>query len=299
MKRFFGFLAHKKWVLVLSMISLVGLTWLAIGLRHFEFTPVQRLGSYQSMTIRLSLDKVIMEIEGIPAWKQALFWGLLFIIVLLISSLLSAELRKRLLRAFIRFAAFVAIFLYIIRHNPDLLGVLDIFGSAAGAGNPASGSTILPPPVFQPPVITPLVSFLITFGIIILIIGVIWIFNRWWRRKQALLANRGTMEELATIARSSLDDMLGGKDWGNAIIRCYDQMSRVVEKKRGINREISMTPAEFARRLEAAGLPREPVERLTHLFEWVRYGGRNASRKEINEAVACLTSILQFCGAGL
>jgi hypothetical protein len=57
-----------------------------------------------------------------------------------------------------------------------------------------------------------------------------------------------------------------------------------------------MTPAEFASRLQEAGLPGDAVRRLTRLFEGVRYGQRKVGPKDVNEAVACLTAILQYCG---
>ncbi len=57
-----------------------------------------------------------------------------------------------------------------------------------------------------------------------------------------------------------------------------------------------MTPAEFATRLENSGLPSDAVRRLTRLFEGVRYGLQKTGPTEINEAVACLTTILQYCG---
>jgi hypothetical protein len=48
--------------------------------------------------------------------------------------------------------------------------------------------------------------------------------------------------------------------------------------------------------LEKAGLPREPVNRLTRLFESVRYGARTSAQSDVDEAIACLTSILKYCG---
>jgi hypothetical protein len=60
-----------------------------------------------------------------------------------------------------------------------------------------------------------------------------------------------------------------------------------------------MTPSEFAARLEQAGLPAEPVQRLTRLFEKVRYGGLRSTPTEAEEAVACLRDILHACGESL
>ena len=76
-------------------------------------------------------------------------------------------------------------------------------------------------------------------------------------------------------------------------------MSRVVDVRRGLSRGHAMTASEFAARLEKAGLPREPVYRLTHLFESVRYGARTSAQGDVDEAIACLTSILKYCGKAI
>ena len=73
-------------------------------------------------------------------------------------------------------------------------------------------------------------------------------------------------------------------------------MSIVVGEKRELRRSKDLTAGEFAIRLEGAGLPGEAVRRLTGLFEAARYGTRGASREEIAEALACLTTILTACG---
>jgi hypothetical protein len=73
-------------------------------------------------------------------------------------------------------------------------------------------------------------------------------------------------------------------------------MSEVVSARRGLLRPDAATPREFAERLEHAGLPAEAVNRLTRLFESVRYGTRKSDESDINEATACLASILQACG---
>ena len=76
-------------------------------------------------------------------------------------------------------------------------------------------------------------------------------------------------------------------------------MSEVVSRTRGLSRQEAMTPTEFAFRLKRAGLPGDSVQRLTHLFESVRYGARKPAKNEINEAVSCLNVILHYCGEDL
>ena len=73
-------------------------------------------------------------------------------------------------------------------------------------------------------------------------------------------------------------------------------MGDVVSSKRHLQREIAMTPREFASRLEQAGLPGEAVAQLTRLFEGVRYGDRKSAPRDVNEAVRCLQTILHYCG---
>jgi hypothetical protein len=104
------------------------------------------------------------------------------------------------------------------------------------------------------------------------------------------------LQDIARIAHSSLRDLSNGRESTDVILNCYFRMSDVVADKKRIQRMASMTPAEFALRLESSGLPRDAVQTLTRLFESVRYGSRKAGPKETNEAVACLTAILQYCG---
>jgi hypothetical protein len=104
------------------------------------------------------------------------------------------------------------------------------------------------------------------------------------------------MDKIAIIARKSLNELSSGRESTDVIMNCYYRMSDVVSNTRNINRGDSMTPTEFASRLEMAGFPPDSVRTLTRLFETVRYGGYKSDTKMVNEAVACLTSILHYCG---
>ena len=64
---------------------------------------------------------------------------------------------------------------------------------------------------------------------------------------------------------------------------------------RGIRRQEAVTPSEFEKQLEDAGLPREPVADLTRLFEEVRYGSKILGEWEGRRAIACLTAIADAC----
>ncbi|MBI3163678.1 MAG: DUF4129 domain-containing protein [Chloroflexi bacterium] len=220
----------------------------------------------------------------------------MFVIVLLISSLLSPELRKKLILAFLRGAAIITVLMYIIKNNPEVLAALFLrLPQFSEMGGTTTGQEVAPP-VFEPPQVPSYLSFIITFGIVILLIVSAWVIHRWWEKQKEMMSARPPLKDIADIARLSLKEIESGGNSDDAIIRCYERMSAAVNSKRGLQRERDMTPAEFASRLERAGLPREPIVRLTHLFESARYGGHPARTPEITEAVTCLTSILKYCG---
>jgi len=290
----------KRWGLVLAFLALVSLVLLVGALRTMDFRPAQPIGSADDSNAR-SIDlstvaALLNDAAEVPFWRQVAFWGGLFLIVLLISTLLSPELRKKLIRTFLRFAFITIIILYFLKNNPDFLAGLLLKLPSFGETMNVSPGQGIPPPVFYPPQIPSYLSFLVTFGLTLLGIALLWALNRWWEKQKELFSARQPLKDIADIARLSLKNIEAGQDSKDAIIQCYDRMSNVVGAKRGLQREYSMTPAEFASRLERAGLPREPVIRLTRLFESVRYGGRVSGAPEIDEAVTCLTSILKYCG---
>jgi len=134
---------------------------------------------------------------------------------------------------------------------------------------------------------------LVSFTVAVLLILLAWKMNSIWRE---LNTPASPMQKIARIARSSLRDLSSGQDSSDVIMNCYYRMSDVISDKRNIERKASMTPHEFAVRLEQAGLPADAVKRLTRLFESVRHGGHRSDPQAVNEAVTCLTTILQYCG---
>jgi len=287
-------LSQKRFILLLSFMALVLLVLLASALRDVDFQAGRALGRAESQTVQYSVERTIREIADVPLWKQALFWVLLFLLVLLVSSILSPELRKRLIRMFLVFTfSFWAIF-YLLENKLLVLPDLTI-----GAGEIPEGTAadeILPIPAFIPPDLPNWANFLISLGVIVAVLALTWGLSRWWMRINSLRISPDSLDDLAAIAQSSLDDLAAGGDWDDVIVACYARMSEVISRKRGLNRKAATTPAEFARRLEQAGLPGTPVQQLTRLFESVRYGAKASSQNEIDEAVSCLTAILHSCG---
>ena len=288
----------KYWGLALALFALVSLVLLAGTLKGLDFRPAQPIGGGSSaQPAELPpLGEILASAAAVPFWQQVVFWVVMFLLLLLVTSLLNPELRKQLIYAFIRTAIFVTVFFYIVKKNPEMLaGLLNRMAISENLALAPQGSD-LPAPVFQPPQVPSWISFAVALGITILVVLFLWWMNRLWKQIRALTPTSQSLDQIAAIARASLKDLEAGRNSEDAIIQCYERMSAVVGSKQGLHRANAMTPSEFASRLERSGLPREAVSRLTHLFESVRYGAHVSGPRETTEAISCLTSILKYCG---
>ena len=103
-----------------------------------------------------------------------------------------------------------------------------------------------------------------------------------------------SLDLIGAEAKQAWQALKTGLSLKEAIIRCYRQMSLVLERDKGIEREYFMTTGEFEERLEAEGFPHEPVHQLTQLFEAVRYGNWQPNPADEKKAIVCLESIMSF-----
>jgi hypothetical protein len=116
-------------------------------------------------------------------------------------------------------------------------------------------------------------------------------YVRFFRRQQ----EAQILEELAEEAQQAIEDIQAGGDLRQIIINCYREMINAVKKSRGIIRDEAMTPEEFQRLLAQKGLPPGPLERLTQLFESVRYGNHQPRPQEEQLAILCLQELVAAC----
>ena len=287
-------LENKRLILVVSILALGALTVLAIGLNDVPFRAARSFSRAEAGNPTSVLPVAIDSEIDSPAWMQISVWALVLFMVVLIGALLSPELRKRLFLIMIRVGfTYWALFIIFTRYRELIPQIALNLPRAQGAPGSASGGE--PVPQFTPPQSVSLTSYLISFGIAVLLIIVTRRAYSFWKEMNASDAEP-SFKKIAGIARSSLRDISSGRDSTDVIINCYFRMSDVVADKRNLNRSAAMTPNEFAGRLEQAGLPGDAVRRLTRLFEKVRYGGHRTDSSAVNEAVACLTTILHYCG---
>lgn len=290
-----SFFQNKRWILFFSVLALGALTVLAISLRDVSFSDAQRFGREESQGTQLLPPDPPGPLRAISLQSQIIVWLALLLLVVLVGVLLSPELRKRLFRIFLRVAFTYWAFYFFFTRYGDVLASFARNLNFGRNGEVGTGAENLPPPVFEPPQETAWISYFVAVLFILVVAFLSWRFLRSWRE----YVGRGTgksLEEIARIARSSLRDLSSGRESTDVIMNCYFRMSDVVADKRKLQRGTSITPAEFAIRLEQAGLPGEAVRRLTRLFENVRYGAHRSGPTEVNEAVACLTTILHYCG---
>ena len=287
-------LANKFWIIVLSVLSLVALMGLATGMSSMTFREGQAFGQNEPDTRPANPAELIRTVLSVPLQTQLIFWALVLGMFALIAVLMSPDARKRLLRALFRAAITYWVLYTLFTRYPQ---VLARFGMAFAPNTDltAESSNNLPPPAFTPPPPTSWMTYLVSFGIVVLAVFLLWRAYRIWKQLQAS-ASGEPVSKLARIARASLHDLSSGRDSTDVILNCYFRMSDVVSERRNLSRNASMTPHEFATRLERAGLPGDPVKQLTRLFEAVRYGGQRSSPGMVKEAVSCLTAILQYCG---
>ncbi len=113
----------------------------------------------------------------------------------------------------------------------------------------------------------------------------------WVIRQQA--QRRRERDLLSVKAEEALQALKSGESFKNVIVRCYREMSLVLQREQGIELEQSMTAQEFKRLLEARGVPHAPIDELTRLFEAARYGQRSPTAEDERAAFDCLNSIGQ------
>jgi LPXTG-motif cell wall-anchored protein len=282
------FLGSRTAILILGGISILVVIFLIASLGSLELKPAKPFTVVQ--------ESKPLSPGSIPAWNGLIFAIVIFLVLLIVLIiLLPPDQRKKFLimLAWLVLAG-VIIFLVIFRINlgkpltpPDLTPIEEVITRF-----PAPTHTMVPavtPSIFIPPQVSSWTSYLVALGIL-LVVAAIWGWVLWRRKKKG-----APYDELAEIARSTLDDIDSGMDWGNAILNSYFRMTRAVADWRGIRRGLSMTPAEFADYLVSTHLPGDAVYTLTALFERVRYGDKRSTRKDTQEAVECLTAILNYC----
>lgn len=287
----------KSLVLIFAILALGALTVLSVSLRSVSFEDAQPIGREEAEPYSGPPPFLVESSREGGGQSWIIVYIVLGVLAVLISFLLSPEARKRVLRIIIRIAFTAWGIYFLLKRYPEMFSFLFSFMNYRGDLSTNQEDEALMgsgPPVFTPPQETPLLSYLVSVVVILLALYLAWKLYRTWQEMNR--SGDGSLKEIARVARSSLRDLSDGRESTDVILNCYFRMSDVVGDKKRLQRDSAMTPSEFSHRLVQSGLPGDAVRRLTRLFESVRYGGHKAGPKETNEAVACLRTILQYCG---
>jgi len=233
-----------------------------------------------------------MEAEGLVRIVQILYFiAFVSFPIVIILIIVSPELRKRAVQMLIQFAI-IALLLSLFTQNREQVGDFEEEMRARPTlAPPAAGEISSITEEFQSQVSdTAVWGASLLLGLIIAGI-VVHIVNRLRQSRSP----KPSLESLATRAESAAESLRHGGDFRDTILRCYADMSRIAREQRGIKRERSLTAREFEDSLVKAGLPEEPIQELTALFEEVRYGHKSYSDREAQQAIDSLQAIAVAC----
>ncbi len=269
----------KKGALIFLILGLIAIIPLASGLSSLKLLPGQQF-TLDSGADETGDEEEIIDDEppnGItsPLVRNALLALLIvFVPAGLIVAIRSPELFKEILKRDLRLFLFFLAGFYLFRQL-QLNGFFD-----RPEEGPAATALSIPALIQNP---TVMMGFALGF----LLLGTM-VFSFWqlWRRFSPLLS-------VSQIAQEAIEDIQAGSDLRNAIVRCYFEMCRALQGVGRLERSKATTPRELARQLESAGIAGEYSQRLTRLFEKVRYGAETLGKNEEQEAIICLQAIVQ------
>jgi hypothetical protein len=283
---------HRKlWLLLSLFLAIAAIVLLSGGLSDLEFSPGERFSLKPKETPLPGAPPPSSESRGFAGLDERLssIIGIVVIVLLPVSALyliLSPEARKKVF-GMLMYTVWILVIYYLMYRFLQQNNLLELL---PGLGRPPTADPTVPGTEFVPDP-PQWISFVLSLGLILLLFASGTFI--WWRTRSPKKTHR--VEDLAKEAHRTLRELRDGADLQNAIMRCYLRMGQIVGQKRGIQRQDAMTPREFEGQLEAIGIPGESVQRLTRLFERVRYGAKPTNPAQEEEAIACLTAIIQAC----
>jgi len=280
---------HKITLLALLSVAIIFIILISNGLSqlHLHSGDISGLIALLTQGVRsVRSAPVLSQSDGSPSFGllRPIFWVLLIATVLY--AVVSPRFRRSVFRAFI----VILVLLFLLNRIPqNQTGERETEPMGGSAGLEMGEAAIPEPPAF---VTNPPDWFVIAVNalLVFLLLGGLWLVWRMWRREP------DTQTLLVQELESALSDLEAGGNLSDVVLRCYARMSQVLRKSRNIERHQAMTPREFERYLSEIGMQDKHIQRLTRLFEGVRYGAHPSGGRAEREALACLTAIVQTYG---
>ena len=210
--------------------------------------------------------------------------------VMVVFSVISPRFRWQLIVTAIIFALFLGLTSFItpVEGEPPQMGPMD---SAMFLGEPQDSQPLPTPDIPEASAPTWLVILLaLGVGLAITAIIIAVALKILPRIRARADHNRGLLEELAEQANNALKQIQAGNDPYEVVLNSYKEMIRILSPKEGVRNLAYLTAREFSGLLRSRGMKDIHIDRLTSIFELVRYGDRS-QQSFANEALTCLTAI--------
>jgi hypothetical protein len=283
---------------LIGSLVIIGLLMvlLAISLPDLQLQPGDDLYAYQDAEQESGTSET--QEPDYTAWENFMrvFSAVvsILLVIYIVGSLFSKEGRKRLLGSvglLILLALMMLVFSNVWSSGEP---IEEVPVSEVDEGELEETEEFLGTAVeFDPEPKSWLLTLVIVSGAVLLAVIVFFLVNSF--------SDQGSQEilqfdELAEKAQSALEDIEADHiNFEDIIIRCYADMSHVLQTQTGIQRDQAMTTFEFEQELIKRGFPTQPVQQLTRLFEQVRYGHQETGEPEKQSAVESLGEIVEYC----
>ncbi len=282
---------NRKQVMILAAGVLIVLTlWLVGGsVSNFEFEPGRFFYGFGEEEAPLAEGIAGSSPAAAPDWVKVTMFIVVWILLPL--SVLFLIFDPKSLKAFLARVGSVAFWIFVIymlsRLASQMTAALNDAATDEAANLPAEDlSTLFPN---SEAVVMPWwTQWVASFLILLLVVGVFfWIRKINQARKQM---DSSLEDEIAVEAGQAAAALRQGGVLQEVILRCYQSMSEVLASKQRAPQD-ALTPREFERELQRAGVVDPHISKLSRLFERVRYGSYQAASEDEAEALSCLEGI--------
>jgi hypothetical protein len=276
---------RKLQILLLLAVAVVAVVLLAANLSELRLLPGQpfRLPGTAD-------EEQSTAVFTLTSMAFIVFSGLL-LLVLVIYAFIRPKSKNRIIRDLLAVVLFGIIYYLLMRSQPrefnieqqrpePFVPVPDVLPIEPGA------ELVATPPLW----LSTAATIVCAIPIVAILLSAIWLVRNLARRPVT-----NPLEQLAEEAQEAIEAIQSGADLKDTVMRCYRDMSRMLAERRGIQRQDAMTPREFEDHLREAGLPDAHIQRLTRLFEKVRYGAKVPDEEDERQAIACLSAIVDLC----